>query len=88
MTNTAAQSIQPSDMHTVGIQHVCHDIRHHVSYDSFSANNESQRTLSVRHLTTLSQQAACAESMGMQSSPLKCHLWRYVAMSGMRGYVA
>jgi len=28
-----AQSIQPSDMHcTVGVHHVCHDIKHHVNY--------------------------------------------------------
>ena len=26
-----AQSIQPSDMHTVGVHHVCHDIGHPVS---------------------------------------------------------
>ena len=30
-----AQSIQPSDMHTVGVHHVCHDIGRHVSYGSF-----------------------------------------------------
>ena len=27
-----AQSIQPSDVHTVGVHHVCHDIEHHFSY--------------------------------------------------------
>jgi len=27
-----AQTIQPSDMHTVGVHHVCHDIGRHVSY--------------------------------------------------------
>jgi len=30
-----AQSIQLSDMHTVGIHHICHDIGCHVSYGSF-----------------------------------------------------
>ena len=44
-----AQSIQLSDMHIVGVYHVCHDIGRHVSYGSFfSANIKSQRTLSVR----------------------------------------
>ena len=50
-----------SDVHTVGIHHVCHDIGRHVSYGSFlSANPESQRTLSVRYFTTLSQQMLTA----------------------------
>ena len=44
-------------MHTDGVHYICHDIRRHVSYGSFlSANTESQRTLSVRYFTTLSQQ--------------------------------
>ena len=30
-----AQSIQPSDMHTVVVHHVCHDIGRHVTYRSF-----------------------------------------------------
>jgi len=42
---------------TFSIHHVCHDIGYHVSNQSFfSANIESQRTLSVRYFTTLSQQ--------------------------------
>ena len=48
-------------MHTVGVHHVCHDIGRHVSYGSlFSANIDSQRTLSVRYFTTLSQQMLTA----------------------------
>jgi len=49
-----------SDMHTVGVHHVCHDIGRHVSYGSFGANIESQRALSVRYLTTLTQQMLTA----------------------------
>ena len=48
-------------MHTVDVHHVCHDIVHRVSYGSlFSANIDSQRTLSVRYFTTLSQQMLTA----------------------------
>ena len=43
-------------IHTIGVHCVCHDIRRRVSYGSFfSANIESQRALSVRYFTTLSQ---------------------------------
>ena len=55
-----AQSIQPSDMHRVGVRHVCHDIGRHVSYERILANSDSQWTLSVRYLTTLSQQMLTA----------------------------
>ena len=48
-------------MHTVGVHHVCHDIGQDVNlWESFSANTESQQTLSVTHLTTLSQQMLVA----------------------------
>jgi len=47
-------------MHTVGVHRVCHDIGRHFSYRSFSANIESQRTLSVSYFTTLSQQMLTA----------------------------
>jgi len=41
--------------------HVCRDIVHRVSYGRFlSANTESQRTLSARYLTALSQQMLTA----------------------------
>jgi len=36
-----AQSIQPSDMHIVGVRHVCHDIGRHVSNERILANTES-----------------------------------------------
>ena len=56
-----SQSIHLSDMRTVGVYHVCHDIWCHDSYLSFFlANIESQRTLSVRYFTTLSQQMLTA----------------------------
>jgi len=54
------QSIQLSNIHTVSIHHVCRDIGRHVCYGSFSSNIESQRTLSVRYFTTLSQQMLTA----------------------------
>ena len=37
-----AQSIHLSDMHIVGVHHVCHDIGRPVSYRVFLANTESQ----------------------------------------------
>jgi len=56
-----AQSVQLSDMHTVSVHHVCHDIGHRVSYGSlFSANGESQWTLTLSSLTTVSQQMLTA----------------------------
>ena len=34
------QSIQPFDIYTVCVLHVCHDIERHVNYGRFSANTE------------------------------------------------
>jgi len=60
------QSIQPSDMHTVGVHHVsqCHDISRHVSYGSFSANIESHRTLPVTYLVPCLNKSASAIKTG------------------------
>ena len=34
-----AQSIQPSDIHTVGVLHVCHDVARLVSHGSLHGNS-------------------------------------------------
>jgi len=47
-------------MHKVGVHHVCHGIGRLVSCESFSTNTETERTLSVKYLTTLSQQMLTA----------------------------
>jgi len=47
-------------MHKVGVHHVCRDIGRLVSCESFSTNTETERTLSVKYLTTLSQQMLTA----------------------------
>jgi len=55
-------------MHTVGVHHVCHDVGRHVTYGFFLANIESQRTLSVRYFTSLSQQMLTAIKLSLMTN--------------------
>jgi len=55
-----AQSIQPSDMHTVGVHHVCHDTGCHDSYgSSFGQHWKSTDTISEMVYYTISTNVNC-----------------------------